>query len=106
MCGIAGFIDLDARTSAETLRATALGMAVNLRHRGPDDEGVWCDAASGVALAHRRLSIIDLSPAGHQPMISASTRFVIVYNGEIYNLDRKSTRLNSSHPSISYAVFC
>jgi len=97
MCGIAGFIDLDARTSAETLRATALGMAVNLRHRGPDDEGVWCDAASGVALAHRRLSIIDLSPAGHQPMISASTRFVIVYNGEIYNFQELQRELEGTY---------
>src|SRR6266436_9760912 len=85
MCGIAGFIDLDARTAEETLRATAVGMAANLRHRGPDDEGVWCDAGCGVALAHRRLSIIDLSSAGHQPMFSANRRYVVVYNGEIYN---------------------
>ena len=96
MCGIAGFIDLDARTSEETLRATALGMALNLRHRGPDDEGVWCDAASGVALAHRRLSIIDLSPAGHQPMFSANGRYVVVYNGEIYNFQELRHELEHS----------
>src|SRR5216683_4391195 len=96
MCGIAGFIDFEARTSDETLRATALGMAVNLRHRGPDDEGVWCDASSGVALSHRRLSIIDLSSAGHQPMFSANRRYVVVYNGEIYNFQELRKELENS----------
>jgi asparagine synthase (glutamine-hydrolysing) len=78
MCGIAGFV---GRYGAETARA----MARLIAHRGPDDEGFFFDAACGVALAHRRLAIIDLSPTGHQPMSDRSGRFTICYNGEIYN---------------------
>lgn len=60
-------------------------MAAAIAHRGPDDSGVWCEPEAGLALAHQRLAILDLSPAGHQPMASATGRFVIAFNGEIYN---------------------
>jgi asparagine synthase (glutamine-hydrolysing) len=85
MCGIAGFVDLGTRTSAENGESLARRMADALRHRGPDDAGVWSDAGAGAFLAHRRLSILDLSPAGHQPMSSVSGRYILVFNGEIYN---------------------
>ena len=74
MCGIAGFVDPRASTSAEELTRLAEEMATSLRHRGPDDAGTWVDPAAGVAFGHRRLSIIDLSPLGHQPMVSGSGR--------------------------------
>ncbi|MFQ5471106.1 MAG: hypothetical protein ACE5EH_12555 [Gammaproteobacteria bacterium] len=70
------------------MEETASQMARRIEARGPDDAGVWVDKASGISLAHRRLSIIDLSPAGHQPMVSPCGRFVLVYNGEIYDDDR------------------
>ncbi len=84
MCGIAGLLTT-AAGARETLERDASAMADSLAHRGPDDHGVWSDAEAGIALSHRRLSIVDLSPAGHQPMASADGRFVITYNGEIYN---------------------
>ena len=85
MCGIAGFIS--SNFSRDTANALLVEMADKLVHRGPDDSGAWYDHVAGVGLRHRRLSIIDLSMDGHQPMQSASGRFVIVYNGEIYNFN-------------------
>jgi asparagine synthase (glutamine-hydrolysing) len=85
MCGIAGFVDYTGRGSPEDLGRVGLSMAGALRHRGPDDVGVWVDPDVRAVLAHRRLSIIDLSAAGHQPMASASGRWMLTYNGEIYN---------------------
>ena len=81
MCGIAGYFEPGKRASSEQL----LQMASAIVNRGPDDAGAWVDPDTGLGLAHRRLAIIDLSPAGHQPMQSASGRLVIVFNGEIYN---------------------
>ena len=89
MCGIAGLISGGAR-SPSTIAHSMIG---SLAHRGPDDEGVWIDPTVGIALAHRRLSIVDLSPAGHEPMVSSSGRFVITFNGEIYNYLAIRTRL-------------
>lgn len=83
MCGLAGFLSPGSLTPDEARRVCR--MAAVLHHRGPDDSGTWVDGAAGIALAHRRLSVLDLSPAGHQPMVSPSGRFVIVFNGEIYN---------------------
>jgi asparagine synthase (glutamine-hydrolysing) len=85
MCGIAGFLDWKTGIPDHRLQAIARRMGEALEHRGPDDWGTWCDQAIAVALAHRRLSILDLSSAGHQPMLSSDGRFVISYNGEIYN---------------------
>lgn len=81
MCGIAGFIGRLPSISIELAR----DMANAIAYRGPDDSGVWADADAGIALAHRRLSILELSAAGHQPMLSACGRYVIAFNGEIYN---------------------
>ncbi|MGO4780137.1 asparagine synthetase B, partial [Lysobacter sp. 2RAB21] len=85
MCGLAGLLRPRNDLDHEHLLALAGSMGDALRHRGPDDDGVWADPQTGIALAHRRLSILDLSPLGHQPMASADGRYVIAYNGEIYN---------------------
>ena len=85
MCGFAGFFDWSARASAAEMEAIASRMAARLQHRGPDDAGAWADADAGAAFGFRRLSIVDLSPHGHQPMRSPSGRYVIAFNGEIYN---------------------
>jgi asparagine synthase (glutamine-hydrolysing) len=83
MCGITGFIH--PGTSSDDLSSRLTTMLKPIHHRGPDDAGTWVDAEHGIALGHQRLSILDLSPAGHQPMASACARYVIVFNGEIYN---------------------
>ena len=85
MCGIAGFRSSGAQLAPDSLRRITEAMTATLAHRGPDDADLWIDPAAGVALGHRRLSIIDLSAAGRQPMTSACGRYVITYNGEIYN---------------------
>lgn len=87
MCGIAGCWEPERPRDLDASAALAQRMGDALRHRGPDDEGIWVDAAAGLAFAHRRLAIVDLSPFGHQPMHSPDGRFVLVYNGEIYNFE-------------------
>ena len=85
MCGITGFLDCSRQLNDDELQSTVTRMSDTIRHRGPDDSGAWVDAAAGIALGFRRLAIVDLTPTGHQPMFSADGRFVIVFNGEIYN---------------------
>ena len=98
MCGLTGFFH--SGCSAERATATLDVMATAIAHRGPDDSGVWFDADAGIGLAHRRLSILDLSPAGHQPMPAASGRYVLVFNGEIYNhLDLRDALEQPSPPA-------
>ncbi len=85
MCGIVGYWDLRHSIDADALAKIADNMAGALVHRGPDDHGVWVDREAGIAFGHRRLSVIDISNRGHQPMLSSNDRYVLVYNGEIYN---------------------
>lgn len=95
MCGLAGYLGHE-----EQPPGIAVAMGDAIRHRGPDDSGIWLDEGAGIGLAHRRLSILDLSPAGHQPMVSPSGRWVIAFNGEIYNhvALRRELEQNGSAP--------
>ncbi len=93
MCGIAGFVDTRRGHGHEELAVLVGDMVEVLRHRGPDDQGTWVDAEQGVALGHDRLSILDLSVAGRQPMVSPGRRYVLSYNGEIYNHKRLRAEL-------------
>jgi len=83
MCGFSGFLNFNPNLGNPLTLLQKMGSQLN--HRGPDDSGVWFDDDSGVGFSHQRLAIIDLSLQGHQPMFSASGRFSIAYNGEIYN---------------------
>jgi asparagine synthase (glutamine-hydrolysing) len=84
MCGVTGAWSFGG-ARRDDLRATVSRMTASLQHRGPDDEGVWLDEAAGIGLGFRRLAILDLSSAGHQPMHSADGRYTVVFNGEVYN---------------------
>lgn len=95
MCGIAGFWQI--KRSSEHPIETLNRMGAALKHRGPNDGGIFHDDASGIGFAFRRLSILDLSPEGHQPMFSASGRFVIVFNGEVYNHEEIKADLGLTH---------
>lgn len=94
MCGITGFLTSASQNDLEMMLAVGR-MADQLTHRGPDDSGVWVDCRAGIAFGHRRLSILDLSPDGHQPMHSQSGRYVIVFNGEVYNFNELRASLES-----------
>ena len=102
MCGLAGYLDVGTKGVGEVASITLKRMADTIVTRGPDDSGIWDDSTAGIGLAHRRLSILDLSPAGHQPMVSVSGRYVIVFNGEIYNyLELRRELDDSTHPALS-----
>jgi asparagine synthase (glutamine-hydrolysing) len=96
MCGIAGLWDRKGRTAPDELAAIVGAMTESIRHRGPDAGDCWTDAAGGVALGHRRLSIVDLSSAGAQPMVSSCGQFIISYNGEVYNADELRPELEAA----------
>ena len=95
MCGIVGIWDFTASCSKDALADIAVRMGASLTHRGPDADGAWADPRAGVALGFRRLAIMDPTPAGNQPMISASGRYIIVFNGEIYNFESMKTELTA-----------
>lgn len=92
MCGISGFYE---KYQTQPRADVAAAMIARIRHRGPDDSAVWVDEAAGVALGHQRLSVLDLSAAGAQPMVSADKDFVIVFNGEVYNHAELRASLNA-----------
>ncbi|MFD1020664.1 asparagine synthase (glutamine-hydrolyzing) [Thalassobacillus hwangdonensis] len=96
MCGITGFIDKKGEYRSGELEAVAKRMTDSIQHRGPDAEGHWFDEEAGVVLGHRRLSILDLSSEGSQPMVSSSGRFVISFNGEIYNYQELKEQLTGT----------
>ena len=114
MCGIAGFVEPALSREAEEFEHIIRAMVARLAHRGPDDEGTWTDIEAGVALGHRRLAILDLSDEGHQPMHSRDGRYVLVFNGEIYNFQDLRKELEQcghgfrghSDTEVMLAAFC
>lgn len=101
MCGLAGFLVPESR-GFDKMKTQLLRMTDAIRYRGPDDSGDWVDSEVGVALGHRRLSILDLSPQGHQPMRSNDGRYVVAFNGEIYNHSLLRQEMEDSPVSISW----
>jgi len=101
MCGIVGFYSWKVPLDGQS-HSALLAMAASLVHRGPDDSGIFLDQEGCLGMGHRRLSIVDLSMAGHQPMPSADGRYEIVFNGEIYNYEEIRTRLEASREAIRW----
>ena len=85
MCGISGFFDPSISLDANQYPEIITRMTDTITNRGPDDSGMWIDGEKGIVLGFRRLAIVDLTPTGHQPMLSADGRYVMIYNGEVYN---------------------
>jgi asparagine synthase (glutamine-hydrolysing) len=102
MCGIAGIWRGQLSVSGEALAASARSMTARIAHRGPDSSGEWADAAQGVAFGHLRLAIIDLSAEGHQPMHSRDGRYVLAYNGEIYNYSELRRDLEQANAELPW----
>jgi asparagine synthase (glutamine-hydrolysing) len=100
MCGLAGYLSKQNTSVAPDVLLSK--MADCIAHRGPDDFGVWHDSKAGIGLAHRRLSVVDLSSAGHQPMHAARGRYVMVFNGEIYNYSKLRSELEASNHSLNW----
>jgi asparagine synthase (glutamine-hydrolysing) len=96
MCGIAGYFDPSFRLKPENYSQMITEMTNQIIHRGPDDSGTWLDESRGIVLGFRRLAIVDLTPTGHQPMLSADGRFVMVFNGEVYNFEEIREELYGS----------
>ncbi len=103
MCGITGLYTFDPRSDSATLHKNVSAMNDALTSRGPDSAGIWLDDEMPLALGHRRLSILDLSQAGHQPMQSASGRYMVTYNGEIYNFKYLRAALGNSYKFRGYS---
>lgn len=102
MCGFCGFVDLSGAGNSGSHGRILEKMTNQIAHRGPDDSGQWLEPDIGLALGHRRLSIVDLSPEGHQPMVSEAGRYVIVFNGEIYNYRDVRKKLESGNANIGW----
>ena len=102
MCGIVGTLSAKNPISLASLA----NMRDRFKHRGPDAEGEWLDSKAGIALGHRRLSILDLSATGAQPMHSACGRYVIVFNGEIYNFKKLRDEITCLHSSHVWRATC
>lgn len=100
MCGIVGFLQSEVFTSSENTKECLQSMTDSIIYRGPDSEGHWYDLDDQIALGHRRLAILDLSESGHQPMLSDDDRYVMVFNGEIYNHLEIRQEIENSIPTI------